>query len=41
LRRHINEKLADEQQEKLDKEQEHDREMQGKKDKNLASSNNL
>lgn len=36
LRRRIIDKLDDEQQEKLEKEAEHERETQGRKDKNLA-----
>ena len=39
LRRHIEEKLYDEKQEKQDKEQEHEQETEMKKQKNLSIRN--
>ena len=41
LRRQIEEKLYDEKQEKLDKEQEHEQETEMKKQKNLSVRNSL
>ena len=41
LRRRIIEKLEDERQEKLEKEQEHERDTAGKKDKNISMRNQL
>ena len=41
MRRQIEEKLYDEKQEKLDKEQEHEQETEMKKQKNLSVRNSL